>query len=184
MDRNRIKSVDFHSFATQWSLQELHIEENRLKDLGGLVHVQNMERLYMGMNRIQVIFPNKYVCQQGRLCPSVFCLTRIRTTVSVLQDLTELEKREVLPNLVEISVISNPVSSSPSVNSVCHRPDLQVLEQVPRLLSLVFDQVARRLMHRPLLVYRIPTLVVIDGIPVSDEERTKAEIYFFEQQVC
>lgn len=38
-------------------------------------------------------------------------------------------------------------------------------------------------MHRPMLVYRIPGLVIIDGIPVSDEERTKAELYFIEQQV-
>ncbi len=38
-------------------------------------------------------------------------------------------------------------------------------------------------MHRPMLVYRMPHLIVIDGIPVSDEERTKAEIYFMEQQV-
>ena len=38
-------------------------------------------------------------------------------------------------------------------------------------------------MHRPMLVYRIPGLVIIDGIPVSDDERTKAELYFIEQQV-
>ena len=48
---------------------------------------------------------------------------------------------------------------------------------------LLFFQVARRLVHRPMLVYRIPRLVVIDGIPVSEEERTKAELYFVEQQV-
>ncbi len=34
-----------------------------------------------------------------------------------------------------------------------------------------------------MLVYRMPQLLVIDGIPVSDEERTKAELYFMEQQV-
>ena len=44
-------------------------------------------------------------------------------------------------------------------------------------------QVARRLMHRPMLVYRILGLVIIDGIPVSDDERTKADLYFIEQQV-
>ena len=39
------------------------------------------------------------------------------------------------------------------------------------------------MLHRPMLVFRMPNLVVIDGIPVSDEERTKAELYFMEQQV-
>ena len=39
------------------------------------------------------------------------------------------------------------------------------------------------MLHRPLLVYRMPNLMVIDGIPVSEEERVKAEMYFIEQQV-
>ena len=50
------------------------------------------------------------------------------------------------------------------------------------ILRFLF-QVARRLMHRPMLIYRIPGLVIIDGIPVSDDERTKADLYFMEQQV-
>ena len=45
-------------------------------------------------------------------------------------------------------------------------------------------QVTRRLLHRPLLVYRMPNLLCIDGIPVTTEEKTKAELYFIEQQVC
>jgi hypothetical protein len=45
-------------------------------------------------------------------------------------------------------------------------------------------QIAKRQLHRPVLVYRNPTLNVIDGITVTDEERTKAQIYFtdFQQQ--
>ena len=42
----------------------------------------------------------------------------------------------------------------------------------------------RRLLHRPLLVYRMPNLLCIDGIPVSNDEKNKAELYFLEQQVC
>lgn len=38
-------------------------------------------------------------------------------------------------------------------------------------------------MHRPMLVYRQPNLLCIDGIPVSPEERAKAELYFMEQAV-
>ena len=34
-----------------------------------------------------------------------------------------------------------------------------------------------------MLVFRMPNLLSIDGIPVSNEERTKAELYFIEQQV-
>ena len=42
-------------------------------------------------------------------------------------------------------------------------------------------QVARRLMHRVVLVFRMPQLMIIDGIPVTDEERNKAEMYFADQ---
>ncbi len=33
-----------------------------------------------------------------------------------------------------------------------------------------------------MLVFRQPNLISIDGIPVTNEERTKAELYFLEQQ--
>ena len=41
----------------------------------------------------------------------------------------------------------------------------------------------RRMLHRPWLVYYMPQLLVIDGIPISEEERGKSELYFLEQQV-
>ena len=53
------------------------------------------------------------------------------------------------------------------------------------LIYILFrPQVTRRLLHRPLLVYRMPNLLCIDGIPVSNDEKAKAELYFLEQQVC
>ena len=53
------------------------------------------------------------------------------------------------------------------------------------LIYILFrPQVTRRLLHRPLLVYRMPNLLCIDGIPVSNDEKNKAELYFLEQQVC
>jgi hypothetical protein len=33
-------------------------------------------------------------------------------------------------------------------------------------------------------VFRLKQIMIIDGIPVSDEERGKAELYFMDQQVC
>ena len=65
--------------------------------------------------------------------------------------MSELEKLEGLPKLVEVSVIGNAV--------------------------------ARRLMHRPMLVFQQSNLQTIDGLPVTMDERTKAEMYFLDQQV-
>jgi hypothetical protein len=44
-------------------------------------------------------------------------------------------------------------------------------------------QVVRKMLHRPILIYRMPSLTVIDGLPVCEEERMKAEFYFSEQDV-
>jgi len=118
LDKNKIKSFSEGSFVSQWKLTELHCEENRLRELSNMEHLVNLQRLYVGLNRIQ--------------------------------ESSEIEKLERLPNLAELSLIGNPVS--------------------------------RRLMHRPMLVFRQPNLFNIDGIPVTSEERTKAELYFLEQQ--
>lgn len=51
------------------------------------------------------------------------------------------------------------------------------------LIIPLYLQVARRHLHRPVLVYRLKQLVIIDGIPINEEERGKAELYFMDQQV-
>lgn len=48
------QSLQQASLTSLGSLRELHIEENRLKDLSHFSPLLNLERLYLGMNRIQV----------------------------------------------------------------------------------------------------------------------------------
>ena len=70
---------------------------------------------------------------------------------SLSQEYAELEKLSCLGQLVELSVISNPVS--------------------------------RRMQHRSLLIFNLPSLLSLDGVMVSPEERQTAEISFSEIQV-
>jgi Leucine-rich repeat (LRR) protein len=42
------------SFIGQRRLQELHMEDNRLRDLSNFQPLLNLQRLYLGMNKIQV----------------------------------------------------------------------------------------------------------------------------------
>ena len=70
------------------------------------------------------------------------------------------------------------------LNRIQEMVELDKLECMARLLevSVIGNPVARRLMHRPLLIFKQPHLISIDGIPVTTDERTKAELYFIEQQ--
>ena len=54
LDRNKIKQIGEFSFVSQPQLQELHIEENRLRSLTNLRCLEALKRLYAGNNRIQV----------------------------------------------------------------------------------------------------------------------------------
>jgi len=54
LDRNKIKQIGDYSFMNQLRLQELHIEENRLRSLANLQCLEALRRLYAGNNRIQV----------------------------------------------------------------------------------------------------------------------------------
>ena len=76
LDRNKIKQIGEFSFMSQLQLQELHIEENRLRSLANLQCLESLKRLYAGNNRIQVInyMDNTFFCQNDQL---LFCLSSI-----------------------------------------------------------------------------------------------------------
>ena len=54
LDRNKIKGLTEYSFMNQWNLVELHMEENRMRDLSHFQFLENLQRLYLGSNRLQV----------------------------------------------------------------------------------------------------------------------------------
>lgn len=54
LDRNKVKNIGEYSFMNQWNLAELHLEENRLRELLNLECLENLQRLFLGMNKIQV----------------------------------------------------------------------------------------------------------------------------------
>ncbi|XP_057715236.1 leucine-rich repeat-containing protein 9 isoform X3 [Corythoichthys intestinalis] len=112
LDRNRIRGLYENSLISQSVLVELHLTENRIRELNHLYPLAELRKLFLGMNK--------------------------------LQDISELDKLDVLPSLTELSVIGNPV--------------------------------ARNSLHRPTVMRNLPQLQVLDGITVTLEERTRAEI--------
>nr|XP_057946424.1 leucine-rich repeat-containing protein 9 isoform X2 [Doryrhamphus excisus] len=112
LDRNRIRALYENSFISQNVLLELHLTENRIRELNHLYPLTELRKLYLGMNK--------------------------------LQDITELDKLEVLPSLTELSVVGNPV--------------------------------ARNSLHRPAIMRSLSQLQILDGMMVTVEERSRAEI--------
>nr|XP_061824855.1 leucine-rich repeat-containing protein 9-like isoform X4 [Nerophis lumbriciformis] len=112
LDRNRIRALYENSFISQKVLLELHLTENRIRELNHLYPLVELRKLYLGMNK--------------------------------LQDIAELDKLEVLPSLTELSVVGNPV--------------------------------ARTSLHRPAVMRSLSQLQVLDGLTVTVDERSKAEI--------
>ncbi|CAB1335268.1 unnamed protein product [Coregonus sp. 'balchen'] len=109
LDRNRIKALGENSFFGQVFLLELHLAENRLRELNHLQPLTELRRLFLGMNKLQVL----------------------------------------------------------------------LLQQSSSVLQL---QVARRSLHRPAVVLRLSRLQVLDGVMVTLEERTRAELLCTEVQ--
>uniref|UniRef100_A0A8B9JUF2 Leucine-rich repeat-containing protein 9-like n=1 Tax=Astyanax mexicanus TaxID=7994 RepID=A0A8B9JUF2_ASTMX len=119
LDRNRLRCVSANSFSAQAALLELHMSDNRLRDLSHLHTLSQLRSLHLDNNKVQ--------------------------------DLSELEKLDALPSLIKLSVLGNPV--------------------------------ARRCLHRPVVVLRLPGLQVLDGISITLDERTRAELTYAEGQV-
>nr|XP_046268045.1 leucine-rich repeat-containing protein 9 isoform X2 [Scatophagus argus] len=120
LDRNRIKALTDNSFRAQNVLLELHLAENRIRELSHLDPLIELRKLFLGMNK--------------------------------LQDISELNKLEVLPSLTELSVVGNPV--------------------------------ARNSLHRPAVVLHLSQLQVLDGVKVTLEERTRAELLSADPSPC
>ena len=56
LDGNKISALSETSVAQNMQLQELHLEDNRLRDLSNLQTLERLQRLYLGCNRLQVLF--------------------------------------------------------------------------------------------------------------------------------
>lgn len=54
VDHNRIRAFNDSAFAKPSSLLTLHLEENRLRELGKLQSLVKLEKLFLGYNKIQV----------------------------------------------------------------------------------------------------------------------------------
>ncbi|XP_060780549.1 leucine-rich repeat-containing protein 9 [Neoarius graeffei] len=138
-------------------LRALFLQGNEIVQVEGLDGLSLLCELVLDQNRVKMLSETWFSSHTHLIELSLndnrlrslthlqlTCLQRLHLNNNKLQDITELDKLEVLPSLIELSVVGNPV--------------------------------ARRSLHRPSVVLRLPQLQVLDGIMVTLEERTRAEL--------
>ncbi|XP_030628203.1 leucine-rich repeat-containing protein 9 [Chanos chanos] len=164
LSHNGISNLANLQLSRLTNLKALFLQGNEIIQVEGLEGLQYLRELVLDRNRIKSFGENSF-CSQSALLELHLAENRIRELnhlqpltelrrlfldMNKLQDAAELHKLEVLPSLIELSVVGNPV--------------------------------VRRYSYRPTMVLRLPTLQVLDGITVTLEERTRAELLSTEAQ--
>ncbi|XP_071079047.1 leucine-rich repeat-containing protein 9-like [Haliotis cracherodii] len=162
---NCIKDMGALQLSRIPALKALFLQGNEITKVEGLDGLHDLRELVLDRNKIKGVSELAFINQWN--------LVELHLEENRVRDLSNLSSLE---NLQRLYLGSNRIQ------------DLSELEKLDSLsnlveISIVNNVISRRLMHRPMLVFRMPQLVVIDGLPVTDEERAKAELYFADQQV-
>ncbi|KAK0052192.1 leucine-rich repeat-containing protein 9 [Biomphalaria pfeifferi] len=162
---NNIKDLVSLQLHLLPSLKALFLQGNEIVKVEGLDGLHDLRELVLDKNKIKQISETSFSNQWN------------------LQELHIEENR--LKEISGLSSLENMMRLYMGSNRIADQMELEKLDSLHNLceISLANNPIARRMIHRIILVHRLPRLLVIDGIPVSEEERNKAELYFIDQTV-
>ncbi|XP_008282448.1 leucine-rich repeat-containing protein 9 [Stegastes partitus] len=166
LSHNGISNMANLQLSRLTNLKALFLQGNEISQVEGLEGLHQLRELVLDRNRIKGLAKNSFTAQNVLLelhlaenrireLNHLDPLTELRKLflgMNKLQDVTELDKLEVLPSLTELSIVGNPV--------------------------------ARNSLHRPAVVLRLSQLQVLDGVVVTLEERTRAELLSADPSTC
>uniref|UniRef100_A0A671WDQ5 Leucine rich repeat containing 9 n=1 Tax=Sparus aurata TaxID=8175 RepID=A0A671WDQ5_SPAAU len=129
LSHNGISNMANLQLSRLTNLKALFLQGNEISHVEGLEGLQKLRELVLDRNRIKALANNSFVGQnlllelhlaenRIRELNHLDPLTELRKLFlgkNKLQDITELDKLEVLPSLTELSIVGNPVS----ITSVC-----------------------------------------------------------------
>ncbi|XP_039271513.2 leucine-rich repeat-containing protein 9-like [Styela clava] len=161
---NKINNMGGLQLGRLVNLKALFLQGNEISKIEGLEGLHELRELVLDRNKVKVIGENSFANQWN--------LQELHIEENRIRDLGNLHHLENLQRLYL------------GMNRIQDMMELEKMESLPNLieLSVIGNAVSRRLLHRPMLVFQQPNLQSIDGIPVTPEERTKAELYFMDQQ--
>uniref|UniRef100_A0A3P8UK33 Leucine rich repeat containing 9 n=1 Tax=Cynoglossus semilaevis TaxID=244447 RepID=A0A3P8UK33_CYNSE len=166
LSHNCISNMANLQLSRLTNLKALFLQGNEISQVEGLEGLHQLRELFLDKNRIKTLSENSFISQNSLLelhltenrirelnhLDPLAELRKLFLGMNKLQDMAELEKLDLLPSLMELSVVGNPV--------------------------------ARNSLHRPAVVLHLSQLQVLDGVTITLEERTRAELLSAEPPPC
>jgi len=162
---NQIKHLPTLQLGRLTSLKTLFLQGNQITKIEGFEGLHQLEELVLDRNKLKTISESSF----SSLC-------KLRELHLEENRISDLSNFRYMGNLQKLFL---------GMNRIQEIGELEKLENFVKLeeISVIGNAVARRLLHRPLLIFQLQFIKVIDGLLVTPEERSKAEAYFFDQQV-
>uniref|UniRef100_A0ABM5FBZ2 Leucine-rich repeat-containing protein 9 n=1 Tax=Pogona vitticeps TaxID=103695 RepID=A0ABM5FBZ2_9SAUR len=162
---NGITNLALLQISRLKNLKFLFLQGNEISQIEGLDGLHLLQELVLDHNKVKTINDNSFT-KLGSLVALHLEENRLRE-LNNLQPLGKLQKLFL------------------GLNRIQDLSELEKLECLPCIkeLSIYGNPVSRKICHRPFLIFRLPTLQVLDGVTISQEERTRAEVHLLEQQI-
>ncbi|XP_061469286.1 leucine-rich repeat-containing protein 9 isoform X2 [Rhineura floridana] len=162
---NGITNLALLQISRLKNLKFLFLQGNEISQIEGLDGLQLLQELVLDHNRVKAINENSFAKQSS--------LVALHLEENRLRELNNLH---CLVKLQKLFL---------GLNRIQDLSELEKLDCLPCIkeLSIYGNPVSRKICHRPLLVFNLPNLQVLDGVTVSPEERARAEVHLLEQQV-
>ncbi|XP_064342064.1 leucine-rich repeat-containing protein 9 isoform X1 [Camelus dromedarius] len=147
------------------NLKFLFLQGNEISQVEGLDNLEVLQELVVDHNRIRA-FNDSAFAKPSSLLALHLEENRLRE-LSKLQPLVKLEKLFLGHNKIQ------------------DMAELEKLDGISSLreLTVYGNPICRKMLHRHMLIFRLPNLQMLDGILVNSDDRAKAEFHFSELQV-
>ncbi|KAK2853136.1 hypothetical protein Q7C36_008337 [Tachysurus vachellii] len=158
---NGISNLSDVQLSRLSSLRALFLQGNEIVHVEGLDGLCLLRELVLDQNRVKTLC-EKWFSSHTRLIELSLNDNRLRSLTHL--PLTHLQRLHLNNNKLK------------DINEL---DKLEILASLIEL-SVVGNPVARRSLHRPSVVLNLPQLQVLDGITITMEERTRAELLYTE----
>ncbi|KAA3674875.1 uncharacterized protein DEA37_0001046 [Paragonimus westermani] len=159
--KNQIKSLQPFQFHRMPSLRSLFLQNNEITSVTGLEGLQQMRELVLDGNKIKEISGVSFLYN--------WSLQEIHLEYNRLRGLQQLNGVETLERLY---VAGNKLTDLNDLEKFAESQK-QLME-----ISLIDNPITMKRLHRMILIHGCSRIQIIDGLPVSSEERERCSAFY------